>query len=99
MFPDPYWKRPPGREKKFWKKAVKEDLRKRRGQADQSRRNAVLWNSDGWTDSVRALALALAEDRTRRAQICSRTTHIGQDADKLRPKRLSAKSNKSRKKF
>ncbi|KAK6762601.1 hypothetical protein RB195_023357 [Necator americanus] len=52
------WKRPPGRKRKFWTEAVKEDLRTL-GVARQFRRDARfrrIWNSDEWIDSVQALA-------------------------------------------
>ncbi|KAK6763512.1 hypothetical protein RB195_024002 [Necator americanus] len=37
----------------------------------------IMWNSDDWNDTVQALAVG----REGWAELCSRTTHIGEDAD------------------
>ncbi|KAK6727757.1 hypothetical protein RB195_005440 [Necator americanus] len=72
------WKKPPGRKRKFWTVAVKEDLRTLA--VDRQFRRDVrfrrIWNSDEWIDSVEALA----EDREGWAELCSRTAHLGEDA-------------------
>ncbi|KAK6756650.1 hypothetical protein RB195_014834 [Necator americanus] len=68
----------PGRKRKFWTEAVKEDLRTL-GVDRQFRRDVRfrrVWNSDEWIDSVQALA----EDREGWAELCSRTAHLGEDA-------------------
>ncbi|KAK6745370.1 hypothetical protein RB195_011854 [Necator americanus] len=68
----------PGRKRKFWTDVVKENLRKlgvdRRFRRDVRFRR--IWNSDEWIDSVQALA----EDREGPVELCSRTTHFGEDA-------------------
>ncbi|KAK6761747.1 hypothetical protein RB195_022722 [Necator americanus] len=71
------WKRPPGRKWKLWNEVVKEDLRIF-GVDRQLRRDARfrrIWNNDEWIDSVQAFA----EDRECWAELCSRTTHFGED--------------------
>ncbi|KAK6761171.1 hypothetical protein RB195_022293 [Necator americanus] len=65
----------------FWPKteAVKEDLRTL-GVDRQFRRDVRfrrIWNSDEWIDSVQVLA----EDREGWAELCSRTAHLGEDAE------------------
>ncbi|KAK6730590.1 hypothetical protein RB195_007197 [Necator americanus] len=72
------WKKPPGRKRKFWTEAVKEDLRTLGvdRQFRQDVRFRRIWNSDEWIDSVQALA----EDRESWAQLCSRAAHLGEDA-------------------
>ncbi|KAK6727851.1 hypothetical protein RB195_005492 [Necator americanus] len=74
------WKKPPGRKRKFWTEVAKEDLRTL-GVDRQFRRDVrfrKIWNSDEWTnDSVQALA----EYREGWAELCSRTAHLGEDAD------------------
>ncbi|KAK6750508.1 hypothetical protein RB195_002466 [Necator americanus] len=72
-------KKPTGRKRKFWTEVVKEDLRTL-GVDRQFRRDVRfrrIWNSDEWIDSVQALA----EDREGWAELCSRTAHLGEDAD------------------
>ncbi|KAK6765059.1 hypothetical protein RB195_025116 [Necator americanus] len=72
------WKKPPGRKRKFWTEAVKEDLRTL-GVDRQFRRDVRfrrIWNSDEWIDSVQTLA----EDREGWAELCLRTAHLGEDA-------------------
>ncbi|KAK6748637.1 hypothetical protein RB195_001325 [Necator americanus] len=56
--PGSSWKKPPGRKRKFWTEAVKEDLRTP-GMDRQFKRDvrfSRIWNSDEWIDSVQALA-------------------------------------------
>ncbi|KAK6735100.1 hypothetical protein RB195_018348 [Necator americanus] len=72
------WKKSPGRKRKFWTEAVKEDIRTL-GVDRQFRRDVRFrrtWNSDEWIDSVQALA----EDREGWAELCSRTAYLGEDA-------------------
>ncbi|KAK6742290.1 hypothetical protein RB195_009878 [Necator americanus] len=76
---DSKWKKPPGRKRKFWTEEVKEDLRTL-GVDRQFRRDVRfcrIWNSDEWIDSVQALA----EGREGWTELCSRTAHLGKDAD------------------
>ncbi|KAK6760674.1 hypothetical protein RB195_021943 [Necator americanus] len=76
--PGSSWKKPPGRKRKFWTEAVKEDVRTL-GVDRQFKRDVRfrrIWNSDEWIDSVQALA----EDREGWAELCSRTAHLGEDA-------------------
>ncbi|KAK6758622.1 hypothetical protein RB195_016068 [Necator americanus] len=71
-------KKPPGRKRKFWTEAVKEDLRTL-GVDRQFRRDVRfrrIWNSDECIDSVQVLA----EDREGWAELCSRTAHLDEDA-------------------
>ncbi|KAK6755533.1 hypothetical protein RB195_014109 [Necator americanus] len=71
-------KRPPGRKQKFRTEVVKEDPMIL-GVDRQFRRDARfrrICNSDEWINSV----LALAEDREAWAELCARTTHLGEDA-------------------
>ncbi|KAK6736383.1 hypothetical protein RB195_019206 [Necator americanus] len=78
------WKKPPGRKRKFWTEAMKEDLRTL-GVDRQFRRDVRfrrIWNSGEWTDSMQALA----EDREGWAELCSRTAHLGEDADGFLPR-------------
>ncbi|KAK6758849.1 hypothetical protein RB195_016214 [Necator americanus] len=61
------WKKPPGRKRKFWTEAVKEDLRTL-GVDRQFRRDVRfrrIWNSNEWIGSVQALA----EDREGWAEL------------------------------
>ncbi|KAK6761776.1 hypothetical protein RB195_022745 [Necator americanus] len=72
------WKRPPGRERKFWTEVVKEAL-SALGVDGQFRRNIRfrrIWNNDEWIDSVQALA----QDQEGWTDLCSRTIHLGEDA-------------------
>ncbi|KAK6740827.1 hypothetical protein RB195_008965 [Necator americanus] len=73
-----FWKKPPGRKRKFWTEAVKEDLRTL-GVDRQFRRDVRfprIWNSDEWIDPVQALA----EDREGCCELCSTTAHLDEDA-------------------
>ncbi|KAK6726427.1 hypothetical protein RB195_004629 [Necator americanus] len=84
------WKKPPGRKRKFWTEAVKEDPRTL-GVDRQYRRDVRfrrIWNSDEWIDSVQALA----EDREGWAELCSRTAHLGEDAGNRVRRRPPVKS-------
>ncbi|KAK6763270.1 hypothetical protein RB195_023833 [Necator americanus] len=79
MLPNPEWKRAPGRKRRFRTGVVKKDLRTFGVDKQFSRevKFRCLWSSDEWEDSVQALA----EDREGWAELCSRTTHPGGDAD------------------
>ncbi|KAK6753222.1 hypothetical protein RB195_012675 [Necator americanus] len=72
------WKKPPGRKRKFWTDVVKEDLTTlgvdTQFMADVKFRS--ISNSDEWIASGHSLA----EDREGWAELCSRTTHLGEDA-------------------
>ncbi|KAK6756372.1 hypothetical protein RB195_014655 [Necator americanus] len=83
MLPVPNLKRPPSRAKKLWTEVVREYVRTlgidRHFGRDVKFR---LFNSDGWTDSIRALA----EDRKGWSQMSIRTTHPCEDKDtRVRP--------------
>ncbi|KAK6762096.1 hypothetical protein RB195_022984 [Necator americanus] len=77
MLPDHNWKRSLIKEG-FGRKVVKEDLRTRGVDRQFSEDVKVrrFWNSDRSVDSMRTLA----EARAGLARICSRTTHLDEDA-------------------
>ncbi|KAK6734567.1 hypothetical protein RB195_018014 [Necator americanus] len=66
----------PSRKKKFWTAVVKVDLRILGVGREFRVKFGRIWNNDEWIDSVQALA----EDRECWVELCSRTTHLGQDA-------------------
>ncbi|KAK6730117.1 hypothetical protein RB195_006900 [Necator americanus] len=72
-------KRPPGRKRELRTGVVKEDLSTL--SVDRLPRQGVrfrrIWKSDEWVDS----AQALAEDRESWEELCSRTTHLGENVE------------------
>lgn len=75
--PPQEWRRPPGRSRKFWTEAVREDLVELGLQRDFGRDRAFrrLWNSQDWIEAVRPIA----EDRMKWSALCARR-HGGEDA-------------------